>query len=66
MEAKKHTFEKPTNHRINQKWNQNMDRNKWKLKHNNPKPIGFNKNSAKRKDHSNTILAEETGEKSNK
>ena len=37
-----------------------MDRNEWKLKHNNPKPKGFNKNSAKRKVHSNTGIPQET------
>ena len=42
MEAEKHTSEKPTNHRRNQ----NMHRNEWKLKHNNPKPVGQYKSSA--------------------
>ena len=65
MEAKKHTFEKPTNRRINQKWNQNMDRNKWKLKH-NPKPMEHCKGNAKGKVHSNTGLPQETRKKSNK
>ena len=32
MEAKQHTLEKPTDHRINQKGNQNVHRNKQKLK----------------------------------
>ena len=40
MEAKQHASEKPTNHRRNQKRNQNMLRNEWKSKHNNPKPMG--------------------------
>ena len=65
MEAKQHTSEKPTNHRRNQKRNQNMHRNK-KWKQNNPKPMGFSKSSAKGKVHSNTSLPQETGEKSNK
>ena len=39
MEAKQHTLEKPTDHRINQKGNQNVHRNKQKLKH-NPKSMG--------------------------
>ena len=34
MEAKQHASEKPTNHRRNQKRNQNMHRNEWKWKHN--------------------------------
>ena len=40
-----------------------MYRNKWKWKHNNPKPMGFSKSSAKGKVHSNTSLSQETGEK---
>ena len=50
----------------NQKRNQNMHRNKWKLKHNNPKPVGFSKSSAKGKVHSNTSIPPKTREKSNK
>ena len=48
----------------NQKRNQNVHRNKWK--HDNPKPMGFSKSSAKGKVHSNTSLPQETREKSNK
>ena len=47
MEAEQHTAEQPTNNRRNQKRNQNMHRNKWKWKHNNPKPMGYCKSSAK-------------------
>ena len=43
-----------------------MHRNKWKWKHNNPKPMGFGKNSAKGKVLSNKSLYQETTEKSNK
>ena len=43
-----------------------MHRNKWKWKHDNPKPIGFSKSSAKREVHSNTSLPQETRETSNK
>ena len=42
-----------------------MHRNKWKLKHNNPKCMGLSKNSAKGKVHSNRSLSQETREKSN-
>ena len=66
MEAKQHASEYPTNHRGNQKIKQNMNRNEWKLKHNNPKPMGHCKSSAKGKVHSNTGLPQETREKSNK
>ena len=66
MEAEQHTAEQPTNNRRNQKRNQNMHRNKWKWKHNNPKPMGYCKSSAKGKVHSNTGLPQETRKKSNK
>ena len=49
MDAKQHTSEKPPNHRRNQERNQNMHRNKWKWKHNNPKPVGHSKSSARRR-----------------
>ena len=65
MEAEQHTSEEPTNHRRNQKRNQNMHRNEWKWKH-NPKPVGHHKSSAKRKVHSNTGIPQETRKKSNK
>ena len=48
------------------KRNQNMHRNKWKWKHNNPKPEGHYKSSAKRKVHSNAGIPQETRKKSNK
>ena len=62
MQAKKHTSEKTTNHRRNC----NMHRNEWKWKHNNPKPMGLSKSSAKREVHSHTSLPQETREASNK
>ena len=37
-----------------------MYRNEWKLKHNNPKPVGNYKSSAKGKVHSNTGIPQET------
>ena len=43
-----------------------MHRKEWKLKHNNPKPVGHCKSSAKGKVHSNTGIPEETRKKSNK
>ena len=52
---------KPTNHRRNQNIHRD-DENE----HNNPKPMGFSKSSAKRKVHSHTRLPLETREKSNK
>ena len=43
-----------------------MHRNKQKWKHNDPKPMGFSKSSAKGMAHSNTSLPQETREKSKK
>ena len=66
MEAEKHAAESPTNQRRNKKINQNMHRNQWKWKQNNPKHMGHCKSSAKGKIHSNTGLPRETRTKSNK
>ena len=66
METKQHASEYPTTHRENQKIPQNMNRNDWKWKQNNWKPIIFIKSSANGKVHSNTNLPQETVEKSNK
>ena len=43
-----------------------MHRNEWKWKHNNPKPVGHCKSSAKGKVHSNTGIPQETSKKLNK
>ena len=43
-----------------------MHRNKWKWKHDNPKPMGFSKSNAKKEVHSNRSLPQETRETSNK
>ena len=43
-----------------------MHRNEWKWKHNNPKPVGHCKISAKGKVHSNRGIPKETRKKSNK
>ena len=48
------------------KRNQNMHRNEWKWKHNNPKPMGHCKSSAKEKFDSITGLPQKTRKKSNK
>ena len=52
--------------RRNQRRNQNMHRNEWKWKHNNPKPVGHCKSSPKGKVHINTGILQETRKKSNK
>ena len=44
-----------------------MHRKEWKWKHNNPKPVGHYKSSAKGKVHCNTgRIVQETRKKSNK
>ena len=50
----------------NQKRDQNMHRDERKWKHNNPKPVGHCKSSAKEKVCSNTGISQETRNKSNK
>ena len=42
-----------------------MHRNELKWKHNNPKPMGFNKSSAKGKVHSNISIPQETSQINN-
>ena len=42
-----------------------MHRNKLQWKHDNPKPMGFSKSSAKRDVHHNTGLHQDTRETSN-
>ena len=46
--------------RRNHKRNQTTHRNKWQWKHDNPKPLGLSKISAKGKVHSNTGIPKET------
>ena len=43
-----------------------MHRNEWKWKHNNPKPVGHCKSSAKGKVHGNTGIPQEIRKQSNK
>ena len=66
MEAKHHNSEQLANHGRNKKGNQNVHRSKWKWKHDNLKPMGLSKSSAKGNVYSNTSLPQETREKSNK
>ena len=39
MEAKKYATSQPMDHWRNQRGNQNIPRDKWQWKHNNPKPM---------------------------
>ena len=66
MKAKQYATNQPTGHWRNQRRNQKVieeikkiPRDKWKQKHNNPKPIGHSKSSSQRDVHSNTILHKE-------
>ncbi len=57
------------NHRITEEIKEKIKkipRDKWKWKHNNPKPMGYSKSSSKREVYSNTTLPEETRKISNK
>ena len=65
MENEQHAAE-ITNHRRNQKRNQIMHKNEGKGKHNNPKPMGHWKSTAKAKVHINISLPQEKRKKSNK
>ena len=46
-------------HWRNQRGNPKILRDKWKWKHNEPKPIGCSKSSSKREVYSNTSLPQE-------
>ena len=62
MEAKQYATES-MDHWRNQRGNQKIPRDKWKWKHNDPKPMGCSKSSSKREVYSNTILPQEMKEK---
>ena len=40
--------------------NQQIPKNKWQWKHDDPKPMGCSKSSSKREAYNNTILPQET------
>ena len=46
--------------------NQQIPKNKWQWKHDDPKPMGCSKSSSKRDVYSNIILPQETRKLSNK
>ena len=60
MEIKQHVSKWPIGYWKNQKGNQKISRKKWQWKHDNSKPMGYNKSSSKREVYSNTILPQET------
>ena len=53
-------------HWRNQRENQKITRDKWKLKHNDSKLMGFSKSSTKSEFYNNTILSQEIRKISNK
>ena len=64
MAAKQYATKQPLVHWKNKI--KKIPRDKWKWKHNDPKPIGCSKSSSKRKIYSNTVLPQETRIISNK
>ena len=50
----------PMYHWRNQRENQKIPRDKWQWKHNDPKPMEWNKSGSKMEVYSNTILPQET------
>ena len=66
MDGKQYDTEQPMYHWKNQGGNQKIPRERWKLKHDNPKPMGHSKNSSKREVYSNTLSPQETKKISNK
>ena len=59
MEAKQYATKQPMDHLRTQRGNQKIPRDKWKQKHNNPKPMGCSKSSPEREVYSNTVLPQE-------
>ena len=58
-EAKPYVTKQTMDHWINQKRNKKMPKEKWKWKHNDPKPMGCCKSSSNTEVYSNTILPQE-------
>ena len=55
MEAKQYGTKQPMDHWRKQRGNQKIPRDKWQWKHDDPKPMGYIKSSAKREVSSNII-----------
>ena len=60
MEAKQYTTKWLRDHWRNRRGNQTISRDKWKWKHDDPKPMGRSKSNSKREVYNNTILLQET------
>ena len=48
VKAKQYVTKQPIDHWRNQRGKQNIPRDKWKQKHDNPKPLGHSKSRSKR------------------
>ena len=66
MEAKQYATKQPMDHWRNQRGNQEIPREKYKWKHDNPKPMGHSKRSCKKKVYSDTSPPQEMRKMSNK
>ena len=66
MEAKQYATKQQMDHWRNQRGNQEKPRDKWRQKHDNPKPMGHSKSSSKKEVYSKTFLPQETREISQK
>ena len=60
MKVKQYVTKETMDHWRNQRGNKKIPRDKWKWKHNDPKPMGCSKSSSKREVYSNKILPQET------
>ena len=60
VETKQYATKQPMGHWRNQRRNNKILRNKWKWKHNNPKPMICSKSSSKREVYSTTSFSLET------
>ena len=65
MDTKQYATKQSMDQWRNQRGNQNIPRDKWKWKHNDPNPMGCSKSSSNRELYSNTILPQETLKTSN-
>ena len=60
VEAKQYVTKQSIDHWRNQRGHQKISRDKWKHKHDGPKPMGHSKSSSKREVYSNTILLQKS------
>ena len=65
VEIKQHATKRPMGQQRNQRRNQKITQDKWKLKHTFPKCMGWSKSSSNREVNSNTGLPQEIRKISN-